>query len=166
MNQILNINQAVETAKILHDKNKTIVLAGGCFDILHIGHMDFLEKAKKRGDILFLFLESDEKIKQLKGNQRPIFDQMERAKVLSALKFVDYIILLPEFKKNEEYDTLIKNIKPNIIAVTKNDPNIKHIKRQIKLVSAKIAIVNSKIKNVSSSNILSKIADLWKKFYF
>ena len=160
MNQILNINQAIEAAKILHDKNKTIVLAGGCFDILHIGHMDFLEKAKKRGDILFLFLESDEKIKQLKGNQRPIFDQMERAKVLSALKFVDYIILLPEFKKNEEYDTLIKNIKPNIIAVTKNDPNIKHIKRQIKLVSAKIAIVNSKIKNVSSSNILSKIADL------
>ena len=160
MNQILNIKQAIETAKKLRDKDKTIVLAGGCFDILHIGHMDFLEKAKKRGDVLFLFLESDAKIKQLKGDQRPIFDQMERAKVLSALKFVDYIILLPEFKKNEEYDTLIKNIKPNIIAVTKNDPNIKHIKRQIKLVSAKIAIVNSKIKNVSSSNILSKIADL------
>lgn len=160
MNQILNIDQAVKISNKLHIKNKTIVLAGGCFDILHIGHIDFLEKAKKRGDFLFIFLESDARIKQLKGKERPIFNKMERARVLSALKFIDYIILLPFFKKNNEYDDLILKLKPNIIAVTKNDPNIKHIKRQIKLVSAKIAIVNLKIKNVSSTSILSKIVTL------
>ncbi len=159
-NQILSINQAIKLAKELHNQNKTIVLVGGCFDILHIGHIDFLKKAKVKGDILLIFLESDEKIKKLKGKDRPIFTQRERAEVLANLKFVDYIILLPNFNSNQMYDNLIVKIKPDILAVTKNDPNIKHLDRQSKLISAKIAMVNSKIENISTSHIIEKLKTL------
>ena len=63
-----------------------IVLVGGCFDILHLGHVVFLEKAKKEGDVLVVLLESDEKVRFLKGKGRPVHTQSERAEILSALK--------------------------------------------------------------------------------
>jgi FAD synthetase len=116
---------------------KNTVLVGGCFDILHLGHIVFLEKAKAAGDYLVVLLESDETIKRLKGTKRPINSQADRAKLLSAIKFVDYIILLPEMK-NEDYDQLILNLKPSVIATTKGDPGIIHKKRQSKLVEAKL----------------------------
>lgn len=158
--QILSINQALKIAQDLHNQSKSIVLVGGCFDILHIGHINFLEKAKKKGDYLFVFLESDQKIKKIKGNQRPIFNQEQRAKILSSLKFVDFIILLPFFSKNINYDNLILKLKPDVIALTKNHSSLKYIKKQAKTISAKIAIVNEIIPNISTTHTILKIKNL------
>ena len=131
------------------------VLVGGCFDVLHPGHIVFLEKAKKEGDFLIVLLEADEKVKSLKGLKRPVHDQKERAKVLSAIKFVDQVILLPNFKTEKQYDNLVKNIKPNIIAATYGDKNAHHLQRSAKLVGAQFKYVTKVVGHYSTSRILN-----------
>ncbi len=161
MEKILKIEEAIEAARNLHQRDKKIVLAGGCFDILHIGHIEFLEKAKKEGDYLFILLESDVAIKRIKGKNRPFNSLEDRAKLLSALEIADYIVLLPEFK-NEDYDELIKSLKPDTIATTKGDPKKHHKERQAKLVNAKIKEVTEKISNQSTSRLVKILKkDYW-----
>ena len=158
MNKILSIKQAVELSEKLRSENKKIVLAGGCFDILHLGHIVFLEKAKAQGDILFVWIESDQAVKTRKGNDRPVHTQKERAQVLAALSYVDYIIMLPYLKTDSEYDSLVKSLKPAIIAATKADPNSKHKKRSAKLIHAKLSYVTNRIENKSSSRLAKILA--------
>ncbi len=67
MNKIISTEQAIKLSEKIRNEGKTIALAGGCFDILHIGHIEYLANAKKHGDVLFVFLESDENIKKIKG---------------------------------------------------------------------------------------------------
>lgn len=157
MKHILNTKEAIETSKTLRKEGKQIVLAGGCFDILHPGHIAFLEKAKEKGDRLFVLLESDEKIRLLKGINRPVHMQLERAMMLQALRFVDYIILLPVFRENEQYDNLLTELKPHIIATTANDPNIIHKKRQAEKSGARVEEVVEYIPNKSTSEILKAL---------
>jgi len=154
MKHILTINDAIKISKKLRNQNKTVVLAGGCFDILHPGHIAFIEKAKEKGDILIILLESDEKIKRTKGENRPIHVQQERAMMVQALRFVDYIVLLPFFTENMQYDNLIITLKPHIIAVTANDPNIIHKKRQAEKSGAEVVEVIGYIPNKSTSKLM------------
>ncbi|MDP3733538.1 MAG: adenylyltransferase/cytidyltransferase family protein [Candidatus Daviesbacteria bacterium] len=136
-------------------KGKKIVLVGGCFDVLHPGHVVFLEKAKKEGDILVVLLECDKKVRQLKGISRPVHNQKERAKVLSALRSVDCVVMLPFMHKEEEYDAIIQKIKPKVIAATSGDCANKFKQRSAKLVKAKLKYVTRLIGNHSSSKILT-----------
>ena len=119
MSGIIEINQLDK----LKDKEE-IVLVGGCFDILHLGHITFLEEAKKLGKTLVILLESDETIKRLKGENRPINRQTDRAEMLTKLKTVDYVVMLPELKNNQDYIDLIKKINPKIIAISGGDEKI------------------------------------------
>lgn len=136
---------------------KSLVLVGGCFDVLHPGHVVFLKKAKKAGDYLLVLLESDQKIRQLKGEGRPVHTQKERAKNLSALGFVDFIICLPWLKTDLEYDELILKIKPDIIAATYGDGNIEHKKRVALKIGAKLVFVTKIIGEYSTSKILKGV---------
>ena len=86
-----------------------IVLTGGCFDILHIGHIKFLKKAKSFGDYLIVLLESDENIKRLKGKDKPIFSLKERITILKPIKYVDKIIVVAKNPTHETYLKLIKD---------------------------------------------------------
>ncbi len=81
---------------LLKSKNKKIVFTNGCFDILHLGHVDYLKKAKNLGDFLIVAINSDASVKRLKGNSRPIFDEKSRAFVLSSLKFIDAVCIFEE----------------------------------------------------------------------
>ncbi len=110
------------------------------------------------GGVLVVLLESDEKIKKTKGETRPINSQNIRAEILSELKSVDYIILAPKTGENGEYGKLVKKIKPDFIAVTKGDPNIKFKEKTAKLVQAKIKYVTSVIKGYSTGKMLEKSA--------
>lgn len=136
-------------------RNKKVVLVGGCFDILHPGHVIFLQKAKKMGDNLVVLLESDEKIKQLKGNHRPFFNQKERAVVLKGLKFIDQIIMLPFIKSDADYEKVIKKLKPDIIAATFGAPDNYHKQRIAKIVGAKLKYVSKIVGSYSTSKILN-----------
>lgn len=153
MKKILTLEQAVKISKQLQRAGKKIVLAGGCFDILHVGHVTFLQEAKKQADSLFVLLESDSGIKDIKGKDRPIHTQKDRALVLAALDAVDYVVVLPTLKKNKEYDDLLCKIKPTIIATTKGDPYRKHKERQAKLVGGKVVDVVKRIANLSTSTL-------------
>lgn len=153
MGKIISVSQLPKFVTSLKKLNKTTVLAGGCFDVLHPGHVIFLEKAKKAGDCLVVLLESDEKVKQLKGVKRPVHTQMQRAQVLAALQSVDYVVLLPFMESDFAYDALIQQIKPAIIAATKGDVH-HHQQRAAKLAGAKLKFVTKLIGNHSTSRIL------------
>ena len=105
--QFNNINSLVNQLKL---EKKKIVFTNGCFDILHKGHIDLLNKAKKLGDILIVGVNSDASIRRLKGNSRPIIDEASRAFMLSNLKSVDYVVIFEQDTPIE----LIKQIKPHI----------------------------------------------------
>src|SRR5688572_3549220 len=114
MNKVLTSNEAITQSTKLRSENKTIVLVGGCFDIIHIGHIIFLEKAKEQADILMVLLESDAFITTHKGNNRPVHSQQDRIHILSALSVVDYIVPLNRILSDAEYDDLTNQLKPAI----------------------------------------------------
>ena len=153
MGKIVNIKRAIIIAKKLKQENKEIVLAGGCFDILHIGHVEFLEKAKKQGDVLLVMLENDETVKRIKGRARPIHKQEERAYMLSSLSMVDYVIILPRLETDQKYDTLISQIRPSVIAITKGDPYKNKKQKQAGRVGGKLVEVVKKISDKSTSRL-------------
>lgn len=157
MAEVISINRVVSLSKNLKKQGKVIVLAGGCFDLLHPGHVVFLEKAKKAGDILIILLESDEKIKVLKGINRPVQSQLKRAKVLSLLAAVDYVVNMPYLKEDLEYDRLILRIKPDIIAATSGSQSTNHYKRVAKLVGAKLKFVTEAIGDYSTSSLINSV---------
>ena len=154
MAKIINLEKIQKVCRQLKASGKTLVLAGGCFDVLHFGHIKFLEKAKKEGDVLIVALESNKNIKRLKGRERPIHSQEMRAEMLSALETVDYIVCLPLMENNNDYLELVKRIKPNIIAVTAGDPQLENKKKQAKIVGAKVKIVSPLLKTLSTKEIL------------
>jgi FAD synthetase len=132
--------------------NKKVVLVGGCFDLLHYGHISFLKQAKSYGDYLIVALESDENVRKSKGDSRPIHTQTQRKEMLQSLSIVDEVIELPPMEKDEEYFAFIKKIKPNIIALTEGDPILKKKMEQAKQNDAKIVII-SKIHTPSTSQL-------------
>jgi len=154
MADILSIGKIAKLSKKVKEAGQKATLAGGCFDVLHPGHVVFLEKAKKAGDVLIVLLESDQKVKQLKGDNRPVHNQKERAKVLSALQVVDYVVMLPFMATDLAYDKLIQQIKPDVIAVTSGYADANYHKRTAKAVGAQLKYVTKKIGNHSTSRIL------------
>lgn len=155
MDRVISVSQLSKLVENLKGQKKSVVLVGGCFDVLHPGHVIFLEKAKKCGDVLVVLLESDQKVRELKGLKRPVHTQIERAKVLSALKSVDYVIMLPYVQQNQAYEELIGKIAPDIIAATKGDPNSYHHQRVANNIGCKLKYVTRMIGNHSTSGILN-----------
>jgi len=83
------------SAKLRRD-GKKVVFTNGCFDIIHYGHVKYLEKCKKLGDVLIVGLNSDSSVRKIKGKGRPVTGQKERAVILAAMEFVDYVVLFDE----------------------------------------------------------------------
>lgn len=133
-------------------KNKKTVLVGGCFDLIHYGHLKFLEAAKRQGEYLIVILEPDEFI--IKNKRKvPLHRQPERAEILSNLNMVDMIVSLPFLHSHNDYFELVKKISPSIIAVTEGDKQLKNKRKQAKLIGAKVKIVVSNLDNFSTRNI-------------
>lgn len=109
MHKIIKGRTVEEFRKTHNDKK--IVFTNGCFDILHIGHVRYLQEAAKLGEILVIGLNSDASVKRLKGNNRPVNEESERAELLAALEFVDYIVIFEEDTPLE----LIKKIQPDVL---------------------------------------------------
>ena len=109
--KIKSANGLVRALSALRSKGKRIVFTNGCFDILHAGHIDYLSKARRLGDLLVVGLNSDSSVKKIKGKGRPINKEADRAKVLSSLYFVDYITSFNEATE----ENLIKKVKPDIL---------------------------------------------------
>lgn len=163
MKKIIDIKTADKIATDLKKQSKTIVVTGGCFDILHIGHIKLLKESKKQGDYLFVLLENDITVKKIKGDMRPINSQEERAEILSELKSVDYVVKLDEMKSDKDYDEAVNKLMPDIITTTYGDPQGIHNKRQAKKVGAKVVFVINRIKNRSTTKLAEIIEENFAK---
>ncbi|MDX4071824.1 D-glycero-beta-D-manno-heptose-7-phosphate kinase [Aliarcobacter skirrowii] len=108
---IKTFDEIEKLAKKLHSQGKKIVFTNGCFDILHVGHVKYLEEAKSYGDVLILGLNADSSVRKLKGSSRPINSQDDRAYILASLESVDYVVI---FEEETPYE-LIKLIKPHVL---------------------------------------------------
>ena len=112
LSKIKGAKNLVKTLNSLKNKSKRVVFTNGCFDIIHAGHVDYLSRAKRLGDILVVGLNSDSSVRKIKGKNRPINKESDRAKVLSSLYFVDYITIFNETTP----ENLIKKVRPDILA--------------------------------------------------
>ncbi|GAB6281388.1 MAG: D-glycero-beta-D-manno-heptose 1-phosphate adenylyltransferase [Ignavibacterium sp.] len=102
--------EIIEIRKKLKDENKKVVFTNGCFDILHSGHIDYLNKAKALGDVLIVGINSDSSVKKIKGEKRPIISENERANIILNLKAVDYVIIFDEETPYELINFIIPDI--------------------------------------------------------
>jgi len=110
MGSYIKDSQLLGLLGALREQKKTIVTTNGCFDVLHVGHIRYLQKSRSFGDVLIVLLNSDASVKRLKGENRPINPEDERAEVLCALSCVDYVVLFETDTPVEVLDI----IKPNI----------------------------------------------------
>lgn len=92
-------------------QDKKIVFTNGCFDLLHLGHIDYLGKAKDQGDILIVGVNSDSSVRRIKGGSRPITNETSRSSIIAALRFVDAVVL---FDEDTPYD-LITLVQPDVL---------------------------------------------------
>ena len=111
MGAVLLRNSLTKTCQQLKKAGKSIVFTNGCFDILHLGHIDYLSKARALGDILIVGVNTDASVRRLKGDDRPIVQEDDRAAVLAALGVVDYVCL---FDEDTPYE-LIRALVPDIL---------------------------------------------------
>ncbi len=109
--RIYNKEELGRQIAIWRFKGKKIVFSNGCFDILHLGHIDYLSQAADQGHVLIIGLNSDASIKKIKVGNRPIIDEDSRAKVLASVHFVDAVIL---FDEETPYE-LIKFVQPDVL---------------------------------------------------
>jgi D-beta-D-heptose 7-phosphate kinase/D-beta-D-heptose 1-phosphate adenosyltransferase len=109
--KIVDFETIEKIANELREENKKIVFTNGCFDILHIGHVKYLQKAKALGDKLIVGVNSNDSVKRLKGPTRPVNDEYDRAYLLASLEIVDYVVI---FDEDTPYK-LIKKVKPDIL---------------------------------------------------
>ena len=108
---VLKLEDLKKRVSLAKSTGKTVVFTNGCFDIIHGGHIEFLQKAKAKGDLLIVGLNSDASVQTLKGKGRPIKTESERANILSALKYVDYITVFDEATP----EALIRQVRPDIL---------------------------------------------------
>ena len=135
-------------------KNKKVVFTNGCFDILHVGHVRYLTTAKTFGDVLIVGLNTDESVKKLKGESRPINNQADRAEVLLGLKAVDYVVFFGE----NTAENLIAELKPDVYV--KGGDYMLETLPEAKIVQGyggRVELVNL-VAGKSTTNIIEKIS--------
>ena len=155
-NKIFSISRLVKIISSLKKKRKQIVFTNGCFDILHLGHITYLNRAKALGDILVVGVNSDSSVKSIKHPSRPINTLKDRIKILANLECIDYLC---SFNQSTPLN-LIKKIRPNMI-VKGGDWKKKEVvgANFVKSYGGKIAIIPFK-KGYSTTSLIKKISSL------
>ena len=150
---VLELEELKKIVSLAKSTDKKVVFTNGCFDIIHGGHIEFLQKAKALGDILVVGLNTDQSVKRLKGESRPIKSEKERANILSAIKYIDYITLFSETTPEK----LIQEIRPDIL-VKGNDYNIDDVvgREIVEGYGAKVELIPI-VQGLSTTKTLEKI---------
>jgi len=159
MGQVVTKQHLVEIRKQLRREGKRVVFTNGCFDILHRGHVDYLSKARAKGDALIVGMNTDASVQRLKGPTRPIVEEQDRAFVLAALSVVDYVCLFDEDTPLE----LIKALVPDVL-VKGGDWSIENIVgRDVVEAAGGTVQTIAFVPNRSTTNIVQKIANIYKQ---
>lgn len=149
MNKNQKLSSLKKTVTALKKKGQKIVFTNGCFDLIHPGHIKILEKAKASGNVLIVGLNSDKSVKAIKGKNRPVLSQKSRIQVLSAIQYVDYLVL---FDQKTPYQ-LIKSLKPDILVKGRDWAENKIVGRNLvkKIIRIKLSA------GYSTTQIIEKI---------
>ena len=153
MGQVVSRKEILNIVENLKKQGKITVFTNGCFDILHIGHVRYLKESAKCGDILIIGLNSDSSVKRLKGEARPINNELDRAELLSELGFVDYVVIFEQDSPIE----LLDEIKPDIY--TKGADYTIETLPEAKIVmknGGKVEFINL-VEGKSTTNVIKKI---------
>lgn len=158
-NKIFLLNKLVKIIRLLRKKNKKVVFTNGCFDILHAGHISYLKKAKKLGDILIVGINSDSSVKSIKGHKRPLNTLRNRMGVLASLEFVDYVCA---FSQKTPLN-LIKKVRPDVLVKGGDWQNKKIVGANfIESYGGKVVTIALK-KGYSTTGLISQIISLYKR---
>jgi D-beta-D-heptose 7-phosphate kinase/D-beta-D-heptose 1-phosphate adenosyltransferase len=156
--KIIDFNEIRKEISELRKESKKIVFTNGCFDIIHAGHVGYLNEAKAMGDILVVGINSDKSVRRLKGESRPVINEKDRAYILANLKPVDYVVI---FDEDTPY-ALIKEITPDIL-VKGGDYQGKNVVGRdiVEPAGGRVALIDF-ISGKSTSNIINTIKTLCK----
>jgi D-beta-D-heptose 7-phosphate kinase/D-beta-D-heptose 1-phosphate adenosyltransferase len=143
----------------LKAKGKRIVFTNGCFDLLHIGHIRYLEKSRALGDILVVGVNSDPSVRNLKGSKRPILPVKERAEILSGLGCVDYITIFDELDPLK----LITSLLPHVLVKGGDWTKDQIVGREVVERSGGKVIIIPFVKGSSTSNLIETILKKYEK---
>jgi len=156
--KITNLQKLIPIVNKLKSQNKKIITTNGVFDILHAGHVKYLEEARKLGDALIVGVNTDKSVKQLKGPKRPINDEKSRLTVLAALESVDYVFLFNE----KDPRKWIEKIKPDI-HVKAGDYKLSQIieKESVERNNGKVVLMPV-VKGYSTTRLVQRILSLYK----
>src|ERR1700750_1985317 len=108
--KIIDAERAATISKELRDKGRRLVFTNGCFDLLHLGHVRYLEAARALGDALLVALNGDESVRALKGGWRPLNGEVDRAEVIAALECVNFVVIFPDVRAT----ALLEKVRPAI----------------------------------------------------
>lgn len=150
------LRKIVEALKL---EGKQIVFTNGCFDLLHVGHIRYLEKAKGLGDILIVGVNSDRSVRMIKGPERPILPEEERAEVLSGLGCIDYIILFDEPTPLE----LIAQLQPHVLVKGGDWTKETTVGKEIVESSGGKVVILPFVEGHSTSNLIKTILERYGK---
>lgn len=157
MNKITDRTTLQKKLETLRKKGKKIAFTNGCFDILHVGHVRYLREASKTGDVLVLALNSDSSVRSLKGEKRPLVPATERAEILAALEFIDFITIFDELTPLE----VIKALKPDILIKGGDWREEKVVGREdVKKWNGKVVII-PEVQGKSTTDIVEKILQIY-----
>jgi D-beta-D-heptose 7-phosphate kinase/D-beta-D-heptose 1-phosphate adenosyltransferase len=134
-------------------ENKKIVFTNGCFDILHVGHIEYLKFSRKQGDVLVIGLNTDRSVREQKGDKRPFVSEDERARLISALEDVDYVILFDELTPEK----LIRRVKPDVLVKGEDWKEKGVVGREFVESYGGKVILAPLVKDVSTTDIVSRI---------
>ncbi len=152
----MNLDEAAALAQRLRAEGKRIVLANGCFDLLHVGHVRYLRAARRLGDVLFVGLNSDAAVARLKGPGRPLMPAAERQEILEALRDVDHVVVFDD----DTADRLVTRIRPHVHAKG-TDYTAESVPEAAtaRAVGAEVAIAGDP-KDHSTRDVISRIREL------
>ncbi len=158
-NKVKNLPTLLRIVRRLKKRGNRIVFTNGCFDLLHLGHVSYLERVKSKGDLLIVAINSDRSVRLLKGRGRPLVPQSERARVLASLASVDYITIFNEPTPL----SLIQALKPDVL-VKGADWKEDHIVGSdvVKRSGGKVVTVQV-VKGVSTTQIIKRIVKRYAK---
>ena len=112
MGRRVSLDEAEDLARTLKSQGRRVVLANGCFDLLHVGHIRYLQDARQLGDVLMVAVNSDASVRRLKGRGRPLVPLAERAEILSALSSVDFVVPF----EADTVEELVRRLRPDVHA--------------------------------------------------
>jgi len=157
--KVLDRKTLKERVDSFRQSGKIVVFTNGCFDLLHVGHVRYLEEARKQGDCLVVAVNSDSSVRQIKGPERPIIAEEQRAEVVAALGCVDWVTIFDE----PDPLVLIKLLKPDVLVKGGDWPEEKIVgASEVKEAGGKVSRIPQEV-GVSTSDILEKVGTAVRK---